>query len=206
MGSRRVLSACVVACVVLAGCGGSSHKSSTAATSAPAGTTAGTATSGIASRVLASNELPGFKGAKPSVSTTASAWLAARQTPSAQVASETKRLTRLGFVAGAAEDFTGPSGRAALSLVEQFKTPGAARSELANQLKLFRTIAPGYQSFPVPGIPGAHGYAASGPALNIAFASGPYYYLVGEFVSAVNTRSEATLIAAAKHLYQSAHG
>lgn len=155
--------------------------------------------------MLAGNELPGFKGTQPSVSNTVSGWLAKLQTPSDQVASETKRLTRLGFVAGAREDLTGPSGRDGLSMVEQFKTPGAARSELANQLELFTTTAPGYQPFPVAGIPGAHGYAASGPGLNIAFASGDYYYLVGEFVSAVNASSEATLIAAAKRLYRGVH-
>ena len=91
-------------------------------------------------------------------------------------------------------------------MVEQFKTPGGARSELADQLKLFETTTPGYQPFPVPGIPGAHGYAASGPGLNVAFASGDYYYLVGEFAPAVSTSSEATIIAAAKRLYRGVHG
>jgi hypothetical protein len=208
VGFKWVLLVGVVAALMLASCGGSTHKTSTAATSATGSTTTtvGTPTSGIASRVLASNELPGFKGGQPSVSNTVSAWLASLQTPSGQVASETRRLTRLGFVAGARQDLTGPSGRDGLSMVEQFKTPSGAHSELSNELKLFQTITPGYEPFPVAGIPGAHGYAASGPGLNIAFASGDYYYLVGEFVPSVSASSKATLIAAAQRLYRGVHG
>jgi hypothetical protein len=156
--------------------------------------------------VLASNELPGFKGSQPTVYNTASAWLAAQTGTTQVAASQTKPLTRLGFVAAATEHLTGPAGRDGLSLVEQFKTPDAARSELANELKMFKAKAPGYQPFPVAGIPGAHGYAAEGPGLNLAFASGDYYYLVGEFVSAVSANSEATLIAAAKRLYRAVYG
>ena len=211
VGSRRVLLVGVVASVVLAGCGGSSHEPSTAATSARAATastttTAATPASGIASRVLASDELPGFKGSHTTVYNTASGWLAAETGATQVAASQTKPLTRLGFVAAAREDLTGPGGRDGLSLVEQFKTPGGARSELANELSTFKATAPGYQPFPVAGIPGARGYAAEGPGLNLAFASGDYYYLVGEFVPAVSASSEATLIAAAKRLYRGVHG
>jgi hypothetical protein len=206
---RRVSLVGVVASLMLAGCGGSSHKTSTAATSAPAttaATTANTSTSSITSRVLTSNELNGFTGSQPSVDHTVSAWLAHTQNPSVPVASETMRLTRLGFIAGATENLTGPNRRDGLSLVEQFKTPGGARSELANELKVFKATVPGYEPFAVPGIPGAFGYAAEGPGLNVAFASGDYYYLVGEFVSAVSASSEATITAAAKSLYRGVHG
>jgi hypothetical protein len=209
MGLRRVLLVGVVASVMLAGCGGSGHKTSTAATSAPAttaATTANTSTSSITSRVLTSNELNGFTGSQPSVHHTASAWLAHTQNPSVPVASETKRLTSLGFIAGATENLAGPNGRPGLSLVEQFKTPAGARSELANELKVFKATVPGYKPFAVPGIPGAFGYSAQGPGLNVAFASGDYYYLVGEFVSAVSASSEATITAAAKRLYRRVHG
>ena len=89
---------------------------------------------------------------------------------------------------------------------KQFKTPGGARSELANELKVLKATVPGYEPFAVPGIPGAFGYAAEGPGLNVAFASGHYYYLVGEFVSAVSASSEATITAAAKRLYRGVHG
>jgi hypothetical protein len=208
VGLKRELLVGVVASLMLAGCGGSSHKTSTAATRAPAttGSTATTASTGIASRVLTSNELNGFTRSQPSVANTVSGWLADRQTPSNQVASETKRLTRLGFVAGASENLTGPSGEG-VSIAEQFKTAGGARSELANEVKVFKAEAAGPKTFPVTGIPGARGLAATGAGgVNVAFTSGDYYYLVGAFVPAVNASSEATIIAAAKHLYRRVHG
>jgi hypothetical protein len=206
---RVLIAGVIVASLMLAGCGGSSHKTPTAATSTLAtttstATTARTPASGIASRVLTSNELNGFTGSQPSVNHTVGSWVAQTKNPSVPIASETRRLTRLGFVAAATEDLTGPNRRDGLSLVEQFKTPGGARSELANEHK-FKATVPGYQPFAAPGIPGAFGYAAQGPGLNIAFASGDYYYLVGEFVPAVSASSEATLRAAAKRLYQHVH-
>ena len=211
VGLRCVLLVSVVAPIALAGCGASSHKTSTAAAKvpAPAGSTANTvntSTSSVATHVLTSNELPGFKGSRPSVYTTVTGWLEAQNSATQVAASETKQLARLGFVAAARENLNGPSGHAGLSLVEQFKTPRGARSELANERKMFKMTVPGYEPFPVPGIPGAFGYAAEGPGLNLAFASGDYYYLVGEFVSAANARSEATLITAATGLLQRAHG
>ena len=208
---RRVLLVGVVASLLLTGCGGSSHKTSTAATGAPAttgstATTANTSTSSIAGRLLASNELSGFTGSHPSVDNTVSGWLANRETPSNEVTSETKRLTRVGFVAGASEDLTGPSG-GGVSIAEQFKTPSGARSELANELKVFKAQAAGYKAFPVTGIPGALGLAATGArGVNVAFTSGDYYYLVGAFVSAVNASSEATMTTAAERLYRRVHG
>jgi hypothetical protein len=203
VGLSRVLLVGAVASLTLAACGGSSDKTSTAATSAPA-TTASSATAAIASRVLRDNELKGFTGIRPKVATTVSGWLAATQTPTQDVASETKRLTRLGFVAGAHEDLTG-SGRDGASIVEQFKAPAGARSELANVVKGFKAGTGGPTTFPVPDIPGAVGLAATG-AENVAFTSGDYYYLVGALVPAVNARSKAAIIAAAKHLYRRVHG
>jgi hypothetical protein len=202
-----------LAALILAGCGGSSHKTSTPATSAPATTdsttTPATPTSGIASRVLTRNELAaGFTASKPSVQNTTSGWLASRQTPSDQIAAETKRLSRLGFIAGASEDLSGPGGVMGVSTAEQFKTPGAARSELANTLKLFKaTAATRYKTFAVAGVPGALGLAETDPAaVNVVFTSGGYYYLVGSFVSAVTASSEATITAASRRLYQRERG
>jgi hypothetical protein len=200
-----------VATVMLAGCGGSSHKTSTAATSAPGTTastttTASTSTSGFAGRVLTDNELNGFTGGRPLVYNTISRWLADRQIPANQVASETKRLTGLGFVAGASEDLTGPSG-GGVSMAEQFKTPRGARAELANEVKVFKAQADGPKAFPVTGIPGALGLAATGaPGVNVAFTSGDYYYLVGAIVPAVSASSEAAISTAAKRLYRRVHG
>jgi hypothetical protein len=208
----RVLSAGVIASLAFAGCGGSSDKSSTAATSTSAttstATTASAPTSGIASRLLTGNELPpGFTGSQPSVVNSISGWISDSQTPTQDVASETKRLTRLGFVAGAREDLTGRSG-VGTSVAEQFKTAAGARSELARGLKLFKaSTANFYKPFRVAGIPGALGFAETGQpnGVNVAFASGGYYYLVGAQVPATAS-SEATLIAAAKRLYQRVHG
>jgi hypothetical protein len=196
---------------VPAGCGGSSHNTSAAGTKAPASTgstatTVDASTSGIASHLLARNELKGFTGSHPSVYKTVSGWLANRETPSNKVASETKRLTRLGFHSAASEDLTGASG-VGVSVAEQFKTPSGARSELANALKVFKAEAAGYKPFPVAGIPGALGLAATGAhGVNVAFTSADYYHLVGAFVPTVNASSEATIVAAAKRLYRRVHG
>jgi len=203
-----------LAAPMLPGCGGSSHNTTTATTSAPAttastATTTSTPTSGIASHVLISHELPaGFTGSEPSVDNTINGWLADSQTPSNQVASETKRLTRLGFVAGARENLTGPEGRSGVSIAEQFKALGGVRSEFANEVKVFKaTVTTGYKAFAVTGIPGALGLAdTAAPAVNVAFTSGDYYYLVGAFVSAVTVSSETAIIAAASRLYQRVHG
>lgn len=203
----------VLAALILAGCGGSSHKTSTPAISAPATTastaTAATSTSDIAGRVLTSDELPaGFTASKPSVENGISGWLASRQTPSNQVASETKRLTRLGFVAGASEDLSGSGGVMGVSTAEQFKSLGGARSELANTRKLFKaTATTRYKTFAVAGVPGALGLAETNPpAVNVVFTSGDYYYLVGSFVPAVTASSEATITATARRLYQRERG
>jgi hypothetical protein len=152
--------------------------------------------------VLARNELPGFIGGQPTVDRNVHAWLTDDQTPPGQMAPETKTLRRLGFVAGAREDLTG-SGEPGLSIVEQFGSPAGARTELANQLRTFKAADVGYTPFPVPGIPGALGLGAKAPppGLNVAFASGDYYYLVGEEVPAVTTGTERTLVAAAQHLH-----
>jgi hypothetical protein len=197
----RALSAGAVMSLALAGCGGG-NATSTATTSVPA--TAKTSTPGMAGHVLANNELNGFKGTQPPVANTVHGWLTATQTPPDQLASETKRLTGLGFVAGAHKDLVGPDGRDGVSIVEQFKTPDGARSELADSVRLFKANAQGgAKTFPVPGIPGAVGLVPIGtPAVNVAFASGDYYYLVGAFVPKVSASSEATVSAAAKHLYQ----
>jgi hypothetical protein len=64
----------------------------------------------------------------------ASASLTDNQTPTGQMASETARLHRLGFVAAAREDLRS-SGEAGLSIAERFRSPAGARAELTNQLR-----------------------------------------------------------------------
>ena len=67
-------------------------------------------------------------------------------------------------------------------------------------------LSRGLLAFPVAGIPGALGLAetAQPPGVNVAFASGDYYYLVGAQVSATAS-SEATIITAATLLYRRMH-
>jgi hypothetical protein len=206
VGLKRALLVGVAAPLVLASCGGSSDKASTAATSANA---ADTSTSSIASHVLTRHEIPpGFTPNRPSVGNTVKGYLAATETPPDQVASETKRLIRLGFVAGAHEDLPGSGGNDGVSIAEQFKTPAGARGEVANAIRLFKaTTASSYKAFPVTGIPGAVGLGQTGQqgGVNVAFASGDYFYLVGAQLPAAAS-SEAKVIAAAKHLYGRVHG
>jgi hypothetical protein len=45
------------------------------------------------------------------------------------------------------------------------------------------------------------GAKAPPPGLNVAFASGDYYYLVGEEVPELTAGTERTLVAAARHLH-----
>jgi hypothetical protein len=198
-----------LAVVILAGCGGGSDNSPTAAKATTASTppTASAPTSGIASLMLANNELPGFTAGAPTTDHTVRAWVTDSQTPSSQVAAETKRLTRDGFVAGASENLTGPTGPG-LSIAEEFKTGAGARAELADEQKGNKADFAAFRRFAVPAIPGAIGFGGSGngsAGINVAFAAGDRYYLVGEIVgadaSSITPRAEHTLIAAAQHLY-----
>ena len=97
------------------------------------------------------------------------------------------RLRRGGFVAGVREDliWTNGNDRGALSAVVRLGSSRSAQAEIAQQLRDFagephRGRAKTYAAFPVPGIPGAHGFALTTSAtsgLNIIFADGPYIYI-----------------------------
>lgn len=94
-----------------------------------------------------------------------------------------------------------------LSLVEQFHSDRAATGELAAETAESKASAQ-FKPFAVPAIPGARGLALiqeGQGGINIAFAKGPYYHLVGqELASGESTTkaSIASLIAAAQRLYQ----
>jgi hypothetical protein len=207
MASRRVWWLCLVASLVLAGCGGSGDGTSSGATNAPATTASGAQTSDIASRALANNEMRGFTGGKPVVDHTVARYLADVGAPPDQVASEKKRLAGLGFLAGVHKDLTSDSGKEGVSIVEQFKTPAGARSELANEEKFFKAQDPGNKVARISAVPGAVDLVTpDARAVNVAFTDGDYYYLVGAFVPTVNARTHAAIVAAAKHLYQRVHG
>jgi hypothetical protein len=155
--------------------------------------------------VLTNNELKGFTASPGPVYTTARSWLDAEQDNTLNA--DEARLTRLGFIRGVRENLS-DGGTAGLSAVEQFPSAKAATAELAAELVGFRSGSGGpYKAFAVPGIPGADGFSLiSGGqgGINIAFAKGPYYYLVGQEVgpgpSSVPS-DMANLIAAAQHLY-----
>jgi hypothetical protein len=176
------------AAVLVAGCGSSGHKASTTetgATSSTAPAPSATAT-GIRSRLLVSNELPGFASGSVSVYTTAQEWLSSpnNQQSAAQAAAEKAMLTREGFRAGATENLTGSSTAGGLSLVEQFRSAAAAQHALAFYASGFKapsSTAGAYAPFKVRGIPGAVGFSVGGVSggINIAFTQGDSYYLVG---------------------------
>jgi hypothetical protein len=139
----------------------------------------------------------------PSVSLNVAVFLQQVQTPPDQIASETARLERIGFVTAASQNLNSAQG-AGISLVEQFRAPAGARSEFVHSVATF-TAGPGRMKFPVPGIPGAAGFGGSGPGqgVNVAFADGDYYYLVGEEPNARANR--AAVIASAQKLYHRVH-
>jgi hypothetical protein len=185
---RRAIAFGVVGAVLVAGCGGSGggHRTSTA---------------GFAGQVLTNSELPGFSGAKPTVQRGASAWLTDIETPTRQTVSQRAELNRLGFVAGVHKNLIGPRGRAGVSNVEAYRSPDAARAELAAEVRKLKKIS-GYVPFPVTGIPGAVGIGfRNPPGINVAFTSGDNFYVVGERLYSLTENAERMLIDAARHLY-----
>jgi hypothetical protein len=170
---------------------------------------------GIQGRILKNGELAGFAANAPAVTRIALAdW--AKVAPSGGI-NVTERLRRAGFVVGVREDlvWTHGSDRGALSAVVRLGSATAARAEIAQQLRDFagepkRGRAKSYTAFPVPGIPGAHGFtlaSADGSGHNIIFSDGPYtYHLgVGWGKQAPNPPTRAQLITAAKILYNRVH-
>lgn len=213
---RRGPLASGAAALLLAACGASSHQTSSSTTHAltptqPTGTSAqaGASSSGLTGHVLANNELPGFTGAAPVVERDPRLYLIEDQTPSTALRSETARLRHLGFVAAINQNLKGP-GQGALSVVEQFRSPASARSEFAHELAIFEGQAgTAFVPFQVSAVPGAAGFGESGPSgggINVAWADGDYYYLVGQTVSSITKSTESKLTAAALHLYHRTHG
>lgn len=213
-----------VAVMAVAGCGGSHAASSanattTAATSPKAEATPATGALPVNDRVLQPSEFQGYVVPRPPpVVRSTAAWAAAAEgLTGSQVAAESPRLRRLGFVAGVAEHLHGvfPVMVEALSLVEQYRSAARARAELAYQYARDRSVAgsPGqkFTRFRVAGIPGAMGWKTSDPSfvgINVLIADGPFYYVVGAGFppSAHNAPSRAQVITAATALYRRVHG
>jgi hypothetical protein len=170
---------------------------------------------GVQGRVLKNGELAGFTAKTPPVSVLVLAdW--AKAAPSGDI-DVTARLRRAGFVAGVREDLVWTKGtdRGGLSAVVRLRSAGAARAEIAQQLRDFAGEPHGgraksYATFAVPGIPGAHGFtltASDSSGHNIIFADGPFtYHLgVGWGNQASSPPTRAQLIAAAKAFYARVH-
>ena len=171
----------------------------------------------VASQVLPSSLFPGLiRTTQPMVVHSAAIW-ATTVAEAHPAAPETERLRRLGFVAGVDEHLYGrfPSQAEAISIVEQYRSAVAARTELAYQrtrdlsapagagqrLTLLRAI----------GIPGATGWEVRGAqsiGINVMFSSGPSYYLVGAGFTPGTHKAPTTaeVIAGAQFLYLLVHG
>jgi hypothetical protein len=194
MAARLWILCGVLAVIVLAGCGGASHKR--VAPLAPA-------LRGVVGRYLAAGELSGFTPGRVITS-----YGRADELPESKQPQELARLKSLGFVAALRERLVPPKGGEAqgLSVVEQFRSPRGARTELAAQVQLL-TAHRRRAAFAVPAIPGARGSSGRGPRsgyTDVLFTKGSYYYLVGAGWPtgdrAAPTR--ATMIAAARRLYR----
>jgi hypothetical protein len=160
-----------------------------------------------------SNELAGFTSAGVAVYTTAREWVSNPndQQTADQAAAEKAMLTREGFKTGAVENLTGPAPDQGLSMVEQFRSPTAAREALGfyishqKEPKVQSTDGT-YAAFKISGIPGAVGFTLGGATggANIAFTHGDYYYLIGR--EGGSPPAIAGLDAAARHQYQRVAG
>lgn len=152
----------------------------------------------LTARVLKAGELSGMRpGTKAVLIRTAKAW---SQGDTAQA----KQLEHWGFVGGVAVAMVTPnnSNRYGLSLVVQLSSAANARSELKAE---YSSNGP-WTHFAVPGIPGAVGFervTSSQGGRNVAFALGPYTYLVGAgwLAGPANGVSRSDVIAAARLIY-----
>jgi len=207
----------VLVTLAFSGCGGSSTSSSRTtgkATTASSGTGAAAVTlppgtpaalRGAHGGVLLAGDLPRFVPAGQ-LKLSTSAQSAVAEAPPDQRASEAASLKALCFVAGLNEQLAPSKGGVAneggVSLVELFRSSHGASGEVASQLK--QALKRGESTFAVPGIPGARGFGFSGSSTNanVAFAVGPYYYLVGFGTGGAGGPGRAQLIAAAQSLYR----
>jgi len=212
MGGASRLAIGMAAAIVLAGCGSTSHQQATTtsvAASPNVALPAGPPPAAIKGRVLTVGELAGYAPGKTHFTNSAAGEVA--DLPISEQGPEAARLQSLGFVAALREQLTpvstGSSEGEAISIAEQFRSPRAARTQLA--FIVGHDTGGAFTPFVVPGIPGAHGWAESsqGGAINIAFADGPYYYIVGAGWQPGQPQppTQSTMIAATQRLYSRVH-
>ena len=187
MRARLGMSAATVLCLVVA-CGAAYG----AASSRP-----------LTQRVLKAGEFAGMKpSTPPKVVTSVTAWAQGDKAAAA-------RFRKEGFVAGVGEQLVTPGNpnRYGLSLVVELSSAAGAKAEVRST----KNSGGPWQSFNVPGIPGAIGFEASGPdggGRNVGFTVGPYAYVVGAGWQggAKNAISVNALRAAALLLYHRVNG
>jgi hypothetical protein len=156
------------------------------------------------SRLLKNGELRNYRpSGLRTFGVDAASWVRAAEVPLDERTKETERLEKLGFAVGLQGRLNPAkqeSASQAVSVVEQFESEAGARGEVAAQAQLAKSR--GASEFSVAGIPTARGFGAS-EDLNIAYAAGRYYYLVGVEITPGDTHAatRADLIAAAKRQY-----
>jgi hypothetical protein len=135
----------------------------------------------LAYHVVSPAAFPGFvRPAPPTVVSDPTAWAAVERplSPSREGA----RLRGLGFVRAIDEQLHArfPAMGEAISIAEQYRSPGAARAELAHQYQQLEHSHGVMSSFEA-GIPGAYGVRVAGGGivgLNVLFSAGSYFYVV----------------------------
>jgi hypothetical protein len=146
-----------------------------------------------------------------SVYKTPSSWISGEQVPAGQATAEKAMLSRDGFRLGVHEDLMS-GGTGGASIVQQFRSPAAARDALAFYVSQYKApeaqaVGGAYAPFKVSGIPGAVGFSrggVNGGGINVVFTDGAYYHLVGQ--EGGSQTAIANLTAAARHLYHRVHG
>jgi hypothetical protein len=167
----------------------------------------------LTARVVGASTLPGMVATHATaVAQTASEW-ATTVDSSRSPSQETARLRALGFAGGAAEQLHGlyPMAAEAISIAEQYRSATGARAELAYQYSRLEHSPGAKVATFSAGIPGARGVsvtAAGSTGLNVMFAVGRYYYLVGTGSpsSARNVPGRPQLTSAAGVLYLTVNG
>jgi hypothetical protein len=209
---RRALSVALVGLLAAsaAGCGGSSKKTASTATTAPATvpSNAPPAVRALAGRMLVAGDLRGLvPQGQRTIATSAKSWV--HEYPPGEQETERRRLEGLGFVRAVSEHLVGSTanGSEGTSVAILFRSPRSAVTNVDDEAKSPRFAA---KTFTVAGIPGAKGFGAVGSETdyNVAFAVGPYYYLVGEgyHTGAPGAPTREQLITAAQRLYARVHG
>jgi len=149
MGRRCIVIGLVISVAALAGCGSSSHTSSSASSSHTAPPTGSPASRRGSRQSADAGELHGFNVAEPTTATNPQAWAAADHFPAGNARRSSADCGGWGSPARRERIWPGPlqtpagsttPPSAGLSVVEQFRTPAAARSELTAELP---TLGPG---------------------------------------------------------------